>query len=82
MKKISEEVKAEFVKDVDNAVSKCAIEMSIALTKMLIKACPEKAEELKTYVQEHQEKIITMFKDSLIGDGCDFEETIRLFLTL
>ena len=82
MIKVSDEIKTEFVKDVDTSINKCVIEIYNALTKMLIKACPEKAEELKTYIQEHQEKIITMFKDSLIGDGCDFEETIRLFLTL
>lgn len=78
MKKISEEAKAEFVKDVDNAVSKCAIEMSFALTKMLIKAYPEKAEEIKTYALEHQDENITTFKEELIGDGCNFEETIGM----
>ena len=79
---ISEEVKTEFVKDVDASLNKCVIEIYNALIKMLIKACPEKAEELKAYVQKHKEKLITMFKDSLLKDGCDFEEIIRLFLTL
>ena len=78
MKKVSEEAKAEFVKDVDNAVSKCAIEMSIALTKMLIKAYPEKAGAIKTYALEHQDENITTFKEELIGDGCNFEETIGM----
>lgn len=78
MKKISEEVKAEFVKDVDNAVSRCAIEMSFALTKMLIKAYPEKAEAIKTYALEHQDENITTFKEELIGNGCNFEETIGM----
>ena len=78
MKKVSEEAKAEFVKDVDNAVSKCAIEMSFALTKMLIKAYPEKAETIKTYALEHQKETIATFKEELIGDGCNFEETIGM----
>ena len=47
MIKVSDEIKAEFVKDVDTSINKCVIEIYNALTKMLIKACPEKAEELK-----------------------------------
>lgn len=79
---ISEEIKTEFFEDVDDSIHKCAIEIYNALTKMLINACPEKTEETKAFVQEHRDEFIAILKNHLIGDGCDFEETIRLFLTL
>lgn len=82
MKKISEEAKTEFFEDVDDSIHKCAIEIYNALTKMLVKACPEKTEETKAFVQEHRDEFIAILKNNLIGDGCDFEEAIRLIFSI
>ena len=82
MTKLSKEMKTELIKDVSVAIDNFANEAYGALTKTLIKLCPEKTKEIKAYVQWHKAGTVAKLKKNIIGEESDVEATIEMNLSI